>query len=97
MRRITYVSSIDGKPATKKFPETRLGAMRAEEAWRSLTGPSNFTMFAVYVDGAAPTRYWWKPGGFNGQAIGHHEAGAKAFRDVLAKHNIVGTTGSRYD
>lgn len=40
---------------------------------------------------------WWKPGGFNGQAIGHHEAGAKAFRDVLAKHNIVGTTGTRYD
>lgn len=40
---------------------------------------------------------WWKPGGFSGQAIGHHEAGAKAFRDVLAKHGIRATVGSRYD
>lgn len=40
---------------------------------------------------------FWKPGGFSGQAIGHHEAGARAFRDVLAKHGIRADLGSRYD
>lgn len=40
---------------------------------------------------------FWKPGGFNGQAIGHHIAGARAFNEVLARHNIVGELGSRYD
>jgi hypothetical protein len=40
---------------------------------------------------------FWKPGGFRGQAIGHHEAGAKAFRAVLAKHGIRADFGSRYD
>lgn len=40
---------------------------------------------------------WWKPGNFNGQAIGHHRAGANAFSEVLARYNIVGTVGSRYD
>lgn len=40
---------------------------------------------------------WWKPGSFAGQAIGHHIAGATAFNEVLAKHNIRGTVGSRYD
>lgn len=40
---------------------------------------------------------WWKPGNFNGQAIGHHEAGARAFRDVLAKHGISAEVCSRYD
>lgn len=40
---------------------------------------------------------FWRPGGFSGQAIGHHEAGARAFRDVLAKHGIRADLGSRYD
>lgn len=40
---------------------------------------------------------FWKPGGFGGQAIGHHEAGAKAFRDVLARHGIRADVGSRFD
>jgi hypothetical protein len=40
---------------------------------------------------------FWCPGEFNGQAIGHHRAGAHAFNDVLAKEGIVGTVGSRYD
>lgn len=48
---------------------------------------------------AGITRGWefWKPGNFPGQAIGHHLAGATAFNEVLARHNIVGTLGSRYD
>lgn len=40
---------------------------------------------------------WWKPGGYPGQSIGIHEAGAHAFRDVLAKHGIRADVGSRYD
>ncbi len=40
---------------------------------------------------------FWCPGRFRGQAIGHHRAGAEAFADVLAKHGISATTGSRLD
>lgn len=40
---------------------------------------------------------WWTPGGFGGQAISIHEAGARAFRDVLALHGIRADVGSRYD
>lgn len=40
---------------------------------------------------------WWKPGGYPGQSIGIHEAGARAFRDVLAKHGYSAEVGSRYD
>ena len=40
---------------------------------------------------------FWGPGEFNGQAIGHKRAGAEAFAAMLAKHNINGTVGSRYD
>ena len=41
---------------------------------------------------------FWCPGNFNGQSIGIHEAGAKAFQDVLAlKYNIRADVGSRYD
>jgi hypothetical protein len=40
---------------------------------------------------------WWNPGGFTGQQVQHKEAGARAFRDALAKHGIVATVGSRLD
>lgn len=40
---------------------------------------------------------WWGPGSFNGQSISIHEAGARGFRDALARHNISATVGSRYD
>lgn len=40
---------------------------------------------------------WWTPGNFMGQSISIHEAGARAFRDTLAKYNIAATVGSRYD
>lgn len=32
---------------------------------------------------------WYKPGWFDGQAIGHHEAGAQAFAKVLCE-NLIG-------
>lgn len=63
-------------------------------------GDANMTAFNAsrhYGRPGEPGWQWWKPGGFPGQAIGHHEAGAKAFNAVLAKHNIRGETGSRYD
>lgn len=41
---------------------------------------------------------FWKPGGFNGQSVTGHEAGAKAFRDSLAQSlGIYVETGSRLD
>ena len=45
------------------------------------------------------TKGWqfWKPGGFDGQAVDAHEAGAAAFRDVLASYGISATLGSRLD
>lgn len=40
---------------------------------------------------------FWKPGDFNGQSIGVHEAGARAFRDKLAEYGIRADVGSRLD
>lgn len=40
---------------------------------------------------------WWKPGGFAGQSVGIHEAGARAFRDKLAEYGIRADVGSRLD
>lgn len=40
---------------------------------------------------------WWNPGDFHGQQVTHKEAGARAFRDALAKYGIVATIGSRLD
>ena len=40
---------------------------------------------------------FWKPGGFNGQSIRIHEAGSKAFSEVLKKHNINCYWSSRLD
>ncbi|MDB5177503.1 MAG: hypothetical protein JWN75_1171 [Candidatus Saccharibacteria bacterium] len=41
---------------------------------------------------------FWKPGDFSGQSVGIHEAGARAFRDSLARDlNIRCETGTRLD
>lgn len=40
---------------------------------------------------------WWQPGGYAGQSIGIHEAGARAFRDKLAEYGYSADVGSRYD
>lgn len=40
---------------------------------------------------------WWKPGGYSGQSVGIHEAGARAFRDTLARFGIRADVGSRLD
>lgn len=40
---------------------------------------------------------WWKPGDFHGQSLEAHEAGAKAFREVLARYGISAEVGSRLD
>lgn len=40
---------------------------------------------------------WWKPGNWWGQSIRVHEAGARAFRDELAKFGIRADVGSRLD
>lgn len=78
-------------------------------AWVCLPGNASFARKcgAKAKKGGDAARYgskmsglgwtFWKPGGFHGQAIGHHEAGAKAFRAVLAKHGIRADLGSRYD
>lgn len=40
---------------------------------------------------------FWNPGFFAGQSIDAKEAGARAFREVLAKYGINATCGSRLD
>lgn len=53
---------------------------------------------AKFGDKGYPSGWqFWKPGNFNGQSIRIHEVGAKAFRDVLARHGIRADVGSRYD
>jgi hypothetical protein len=39
----------------------------------------------------------WQPGGWYGQSIHIHEAGAKAFAEVLVKHGIEAFADSRLD
>lgn len=52
---------------------------------------------SVYGSKGEPGWQWWKPGAYAGQSIGIHEAGAKAFRDVLAVYGIRADVCSRYD
>jgi len=77
-------------------------------AWVKLDGNHPLSRYArkqangqhsrLYGSKGYPTGWqWWDPGEFPGQAIGHKEAGAKAFRDVLAKYGISADVGSRYD
>jgi hypothetical protein len=40
---------------------------------------------------------FWCPGNYRGQSVGVHEAGAKAFRDVLAEAGIIAEVTSRLD
>lgn len=58
--RITYVDRISGKPSSKQFPDTRGGYAKADEEWTTIC-ESPFTMFAVFMDDAAPTRYFAPP------------------------------------
>lgn len=70
----------------------------AQKLWLRENRQDEFARRRYYGDKAYPRGWqWWNPGEFPGQAIGHKEAGAKAFRDVLAKHGITVTVGSRYD
>lgn len=56
------------------------------------------TMRRTYGDKGYPKGWqFWKPGDFDGQAVGHHEAGARAFRDKLAEYGIRADVGSRLD
>lgn len=52
----------------------------------------------LYGDKGHPTGWaFWGPGEFRGQAVGHKEAGARAFRDVLAEAGYSATVSSRLD
>jgi len=53
---------------------------------------------AFFGDSGYP-RGWqfWQPGNAPVQSVGIHEAGARAFRDALAKHGIRADVGSRLD
>lgn len=94
--------------AVEKMGPENQNLMDCGFAWVSISGNSPLAYFcrASAKRGGNPEIVgrkmetgwtWWKPGGFRGQAIGHHEAGAKAFRAVLAKHGIRADFGSRYD
>lgn len=61
-------------------------------------GETDIAARRFYGSKGYPTGWqFWEPGGFRGQAIGHHEAGAKAFRDVLARYGIRADVGSRLE
>lgn len=79
-------------------------------AWVTLSGNDTMARYcrhSVAAKGGDRQRYgskgypigwqWWCPGGFRGQAISIHEAGARAFRDVLARYGIRADVGSRLD
>lgn len=99
------------KAAISKLGPENPNALDCGFAWVCLPGNASFARRCSNAAKKAtdndPARYgrkmastgwtFWKPGGFGGQAIGHHEAGARAFRDVLAKHGIRADLGSRYD
>lgn len=58
----------------------------------------NHSHRALYGSKGYPKGWqWWKPGQFGGQAVDVHEAGARAFRDVLGKYGIRADVGSRLD
>lgn len=40
---------------------------------------------------------FWKPGNYSGQSVRIHEAGARGFRDALARFGIRADVGSRFD
>lgn len=40
---------------------------------------------------------FWKPGAYNGQSMDVHEAGARAYAEVLSKHGFRAYMGSRAD
>lgn len=70
-------------------------------AWVNFSGRDGFgraVRSQPEVSRGYPNGYQvWNPGQHNGQSIHIIRAGAEAYNDVLARHNIVGTVGSRYD
>ena len=91
-------ATIDGRDHLANYCRKQVKDAKALRE-RGGCGPGFVNERERYYGGKAyPTGWqWWKPGNFPGQAIGHHEAGARAFRDVLAKHGITVNVGSRYD
>ncbi len=65
---------------------------------RKMVTGKDYPLHQRYGRKAHPSGWqWWNPGQFAGQAIGHKEAGAKAFRDALAAYNVRVDVGSRLD
>lgn len=61
-------------------------------------GVTNPLMRHALGDKGYPSGWqFWNPGNHGGQRIDIKEAGAKAFRDVLAKYGIRADVGSRLD
>lgn len=98
------------REAVAAMPAENPNALDCGFAWVTISGTEPLARYCrkiVKADANARRHYgdkgypsgwqFWKPGDFNGQAIGHHEAGAKAFNAIITNHNIRGTIGSRYD
>jgi hypothetical protein len=77
-------------------------------AWVKLGGNEPFSRYCrkleketgdrKYGSKGYPTGWqWWNPGQYRGQSVDAIEAGARAFRDVLAAYGISADVGSRLD
>lgn len=82
--------TISGNDALARHCRKQIKAAGGE---RNLT----FEQSRLYGRAGEPGWQWWKPGGFPGQSVGIHEAGARAFRDKLAEYGIRADVGSRLD
>jgi len=86
---------VNIRPARGKFvnwckAQNKIATEAHEKKWPQKT----------YGDNGWPTGWQlWKPGskGYHGQSIDMYEAASRAFAEVLIKHGIPATTGSRLD
>lgn len=81
---------ISGTDPLARFCRKTLKAAGSEAA-------TPLTTRRRYGSNGEPGWQWWKPGGFNGQAVDHHIAGARAFVEVLGRYGIRADLGSRLD
>lgn len=81
--------TVDGQDGLARHCRAKLKAMDPK---------ASYAEKSRYGDKGYP-RGWqfWKPGNHNGQSVRIFEAGARGFRDELAKYGIRADVGSRLD
>jgi hypothetical protein len=86
---------IDGNEPLARFCRAEIKRLKSDEGLDRLQKQS---LSLRYGDKGYPTGWeFWNPGGSNWQSVGVKEAGARAFRDALAKYGTSASVGSRLD